>query len=120
MPNLKHVGLLTGTIPLPLAREFYTEILGAEMVYNKDELWRFGPHRLRLRICKLKLNGSDTLIELIEAPPDMWRPHISIEVDEFPEKLKIMNLKRLYAPKNHPEVCYAEDLCGNAIELVKK
>jgi len=117
---LRHVCIEVKNMPVELVAAFYVEHFGMKIVYNNTEQWELKPgFDVTLRIVKLKMKGTRTLLELVQQA-ELWPSHIALEVDEFPEKVQLIAPRRLDADHKGIEVKFCADPALNMIELVRR
>jgi hypothetical protein len=89
--------------------------LGYEVKVHRNEEWA---HR-KFEIVKMAREGDPTMIELVCVRVGEWSPHVSIDVDNWPQSPVIV--RHLGEPFDDDiEVGFAVSPNGNVVELVKK
>jgi catechol 2,3-dioxygenase-like lactoylglutathione lyase family enzyme len=126
---LRHICIEVKNMPVDLVAQFYVEHFGMKVVYHATEKWLLikptwepgtSPRlEVALKIIKLKAKGSRTLLELVQHHNE-WAPHICIEVDEWPEKVHLIEPHRLDKEHKGMEVRFCSDPALNMIELVRR
>ena len=103
--RIRHVGILVGD--MERAEKFYRELGFSKLSYGWEE-WK----GKWLQVSKMWLPNGGGVVELVRGP---WKPHVSIEVDEFPFGAEVK-----CRDKGELTVCFVKDPSGNVVELVRK
>jgi ribosomal protein S12 methylthiotransferase accessory factor YcaO len=109
---MRHAGLMVQNMDREID---WFQRLGYKVKIHRVEEWA---HR-RLEIVKMERDYDQTMVELIHPITGEWSPHISIDVDSWPQSPVVV--KHLGEPMDETlEVGFAISPNGNVVELVKR
>ena len=109
---MRHAGLMVRNMDREID---WFQRLGYKVKVHRVEEWA----NRKLEIVKMEREGDPTMIELILPLIGEWEPHVSIDVDGWPQSPVV--LRKLGEPDDETlEVRFAVSPNGNVVELVKR
>jgi hypothetical protein len=109
---MRHIGLIVQNVDREID---FLKRLGYSVKIHREEIWA----NRRLEIVKVAREGDPAMIELVRPITGEWSPHISIDVDVWPQSPVVV--RHLGEPEDEAlEVGFAVSPNGHVFELVKR